>query len=352
MILIEMFSSIKKLLFSLYWLMSWTIYAQTPKYVPLPSSLYSINDLVSEFRSPLKTKIEDLKKNYRFRSSNNFVEYSSNEDINCLFRVWEKNSILTKIEYFHRREGNEAIDVLRYSGCGDQLSLIERVVRVGKNQKPLTFQEFSNANLDFELNKSLDRYYYQLQNNFGQTLFSLNGRWLNEEKTHSLFVFKIREQEFLVINYHFLPEQSRVTYTFKGYSVSYQNLPYFNLNVTQNHDGFSFKVIVKKSQPNTPFYLSSRDTLLGQNPFLNYFSIWAIKNGLENVKKFVDFHLFWFPPTDLLSAGGQSRRLINELRLNLNRVLNNNNINLVELYLRNLIQSVEKGLIIDRRPRE
>ena len=91
---------------------------------------------------------------------------------------------------------------------------------------------------------------------------------------------------------------------------------------------------------------------MSQNTFLQFFSFWAVRNGLANVKSFVDFHMYWFPPTELVSTGGQSQRLINELRLNLNRILNNTNINLVEVYLRKLIEAVETGLIQDRRPPE
>lgn len=320
--------------------------------IALPQALYSINDLVSEFRSPLKTKVEDLKKNYRFRSSNNFVEYTSHEPVNCLFQNWDPDSTLTKIEYFFRKQGKEAIDVLRYNGCGEQLSLIERFVRVGDNQTALSFSEFSTGSLNFELKKDWERYFYQIQNNLGENLFSLNARWVTAAKNHALYVFSIRDQEFLLINYQYLPEETRVTYTFRGYNVAYQYLPWFNLNLTQNHNGFSFKVVVKKDAPQNPFFLSSQDLLLSQNSFLSYFSFYAIKNGLENVKRFVDFHLYWFPPTEFLNTGGQSQRFINELRLNLNRILNNNNLNLVEVYLRNLIQSVEQGQVIDRRPIE
>lgn len=320
--------------------------------IPIPSALYSIDDLVGQFRNPLKTKIEDLKKNYRYRSTSNVILYSSHEQVNCLFQNWDADSTLTKLEYFFRNQGREALDVLRYNGCGDQLSLVERFIRVGDDQQALSFNEFSNANLSFTLRKEWDRFYYQLQNNLGENLISLAARWVNEAKNHAYYSFSIRDQEFLIVNYQYLPNETRVTYTFRGFHINYQYLPWFNMNLSQNHNGFSFKVIVKSEAPETPFFLSSQDTQLSQNTFLQYFSYWANTNGFDNVKKFVDFHLYWFPPTEFLNTGGQSQRLINELRLNLNRILNNNNLNLVEVYLRNLIQSVEQGLILDRRPLE
>ncbi len=320
--------------------------------LPLPAALYTIDDLVSEFRSPLKTKIEDLKKNYRARTSNNLVEYSSHEKVNCLFRDWEADSVLTRIEYFFRAKGKEGLDVFRYHGCGETLNLVERFLRVGPNQTALSFNEFSRAKLSFKLKKEWERYFYQLQNDKGENLFTLSGRWLNEAKNSALYSFSIRDQEFLSVHYQFLPEETRVTYTFKGYDYKYNYAPYFNSAETINHNTFSFKVLIKKSAPNNPMYLSSRETLLSQNTFVQYFSFWAITRGLGFVKTFVNFHLYWFPPTEFVNTGGQTQRFINELRLNLNRILNSTNINLVEVYFRKLIEAVENGLITDRRPIE
>lgn len=318
----------------------------------LPQALYSIDDLVSEFRSPLKTKVEDLKKNYRARTSNNLVEYTSHEKVNCLFVEWEPDSILTRIEYYFRVNGNEGLDVLRYSGCGDNLNLVEKFLRIGVNHQPLSFDEFSRGQLSFELKKEWERYFYQIQNSKGENLFTLSGRWLNANKNSSLYTFSVRDQEFLNVRYLYLPEETRVTYTFIGFDIVYHYAPYFKKAEKNDHNTFSFNVLVKKSEPMNPLFLSSQDTLLSQNTFLQYFSYWAINNGLGIVKSFVDFHLYWFPPTEFVNTGGQSQRFINELRLNLNRILNNTNVNLVEVYLRKLIEAVENGLISDRRPPE
>ncbi len=317
-----------------------------------PQALYSINDLVREFRSPLKTKVEDLKKNYRAQSSPNLVEYTSHEKVNCLFRDWEPGAVLTRIEYFFRKNGEEALDLLRYAGCGNDITLVEKFLRFDKSATPLKFSEFSRAELNFELQKSISRYHYTLENKTGEELFSLSARWLDASKVNSLYSFSIRGQEFMVVRYTKTSQELRVTYTFKGFDVSYQYPPYFKQAFSSEHNQFTFKVLVKKERPDSPIYLSSFDAQLAQNTFIQYFSFWAIRQGMENVKKLVNFHLYWFPPTEFVSTGGQSQRLINELRLALNRILNNTNINLVEVYLRKLIESVESGFITDRRPAE
>lgn len=318
----------------------------------VPDALYTIDDLVGEFRRPLQTKVEDLKKNYRSQTTNNLVEYSSNTNVNCLFREWEPGAVLTRLEYVFRKEGDQALDVIRYKGCGEDTALVEKFLRFDPNALPLTFGQFSRAHLKFELQKEWSRYNYILENKKGEELFSLSGRWLDASKTSSLYSFNMRGQEFLIVRYTKTSEETRITYTFKGFDISYSYPPYFKQTASQEHNQFTFKVLVKKERPDSPIYLSSFDSQLSQNSFLSYFSYWAIKNGLSNVKKFVDFHLYWFPPTEVVSSGGLSQRLINELRLALNRILNNTNLNLVEVYLRNLIKSVEDGLIVDRRPQE
>lgn len=318
----------------------------------LPQALYSINDLVREFRAPLQTKVEDLRKNYRAQTTNNLVEYTSHEQVNCLFREWGPGAILTRLEYFFRKNGDEALDLIRYSGCGDDITLVEKFLRFDKNAGPLSFEQFSKGQLDFELKEEWERYNYQLENKKGDLLFSLSARWLDANKKNALYSFSIRGQEFLVVRYNYTDAEIRVTYTFKGFDVKYQYPPFYKEAVTQEHNQFTFKVLVKKERPHSPIFLSSFDNELSQNTFISYFSFWAITKGLSYVKKFVDFHLYWFPPTEFVNTGGQSQRLINELRLALNRILNNTNINLVEVYLRKLIEAVENGLITDRRPRE
>lgn len=320
--------------------------------LPVPSALYTIDDLVGEFRRPLQTKVEDLRKNYRSQTTNNLVEYTSNKTVNCLFREWEPGAVLTRLEYIFRKEGEQALDVIRYKGCGADLTLVEKFLRVDPNATRLGFGQFSRGQLSFELKKEWSRYNYTLENQKGEVLFSLAGRWLDQAKTSSLYSFSIRNQEFLIVRYTKTSEETRVTYTFKGFDISYSYPPFYKNSVSQEHNQFTFKVLVKKSRPEAPIFLSSFDNQLSQNTFLSYFFYWAIRNGLNHVKGFVDFHLYWFPPTEVVSSGGLSQRLINELRLALNRILNNTNLNLVEVYVRNLIKSVEDGLIIDRRPQE
>lgn|GEM_PF-687927 len=345
----------KSLLPSLIFLIIGMSLSQASAYgatLQLPQALYSIDDLVAEFRNPLRLKAEDLKKNYRAKSSNNVIVYDSHEPVTCSFQTIPANTILAKVEYFYREVEKEGLSVLRYFGCNEELSLVERFLRVGGEGGPLNFREFTEGKLSFELKKSEERYHYELQNKLGENLFSLSARWLTPSRDSSLYSFSMRGQEFLRVRTSKTASELRVYYTFESFNVAYQYLPYFKSNVSQNHDGFTFKVLVKEESPNIPLYLSSMDTLLSQNTFIQFFSYWAIKNGLAYVKQFVDFHLYWFPPTEFVNSGGQSQRLVNELRLNLNRILNNTNLNLVEVYLRNLIQSVEAGQVTDRRPVE
>mgnify|MGYP001501345402 FL=1 len=66
----------------------------------------------------------------------------------------------------------------------------------------------------------------------------------------------------------------------------------------------------------------------------------------------VSYHLYAFPKTSFTSSITQSERLLSELRLNNIRLIQGAELNLVQNYLQELIESIEKGQLIidDRRP--
>ena len=51
----------------------------------------------------------------------------------------------------------------------------------------------------------------------------------------------------------------------------------------------------------------------------------------------------------MIVSSGTNSALLEDLRVNLNRLINGINLNLLELFIRDLIRFVEEGLLIDRR---
>ncbi len=319
----------------------------------LPRALYTINDFVEEFRGPFRVKIEELSKNYIVRRAGNSLTFTSHEVVHCLWRKWEAGAILSRFEYFYRKEGHELTETLRYSGCGDQLSLVEKVYSFGEKVKPLNFDDFSQGKRNFELEEGVQRKVYRLENERGEELFSLYVRKIEDGyRNGTLASFHIRGQEFIRYRKVLGLKESRVIYHYEPYEVSYKRFPWYEMNIAQNFTPLSLKVIARSEGPDPIVYLSSQGERLSSNSFLNYINWLSIERGLSHVKNMTNFHLHWFPTTEFQSAVGQSQRLMSELKLMLTRLLNNTELNLVRNYVRELITAVESNFIIDKRPRE
>ncbi len=312
----------------------------------LPSLLYDINELVREFKSPYSLKLSDLKKNYRSVTRGNVVEFSSHEDVLCAFNNRPTDTVLSRLEYFHRPSGNDSVDVLRLYDCGGELRLQEELFIKGQARGPLSYDQWSEALLNPQLKEGEEHVHYKLSDGQGVILFELIGRRANASQV--VYDLKINSQTFMLIRYDESPQESRVTYSFQGFEANYSFKNFYRKSQSFRHGRFSFQVIANQSTT----FLSSRNIPLARNTFIRYFSSWALERGVRLVKNYVDFHLYFLPPTEVVSTGSGNSRFLEEIRLNINRLLNNLNLNLLELFLRNLLQAVEDGLIIDRRPSE
>lgn len=313
----------------------------------LPSVLYDVDELVSEFKNAYTLKLSDLKKNYRNKSRANVVEFSSHEDVLCAYQNREAEAPLSRLEYFYRKlSGSNSFDNLSLYDCNGDLRLKEELFVQESEREALTYDEWSESGLSVKLKAKESLINYKLSDGLGQTLFELTGRRVNSQQV--VYEFKINSQVFMLVRYDEKPNESRVTYTFQGFEANYGYKNFYRSQQSFGHSRFSFQVIAKDNDEVT--YLSSRNIPLARNTFVRYFTAWALDQGFRLVKKYIDFHLYFLPPTEVVSTGGGNSRLLEEIRLNLNRLLNNLNLNLLELFLRGLLKSVDEGMIIDRRP--
>jgi hypothetical protein len=86
--------------------------------------------------------------------------------------------------------------------------------------------------------------------------------------------------------------------------------------------------------------------------FINTFSKTVTERSLKTLSSIFKYHNYYFPPTEATKSGSQNQRLIDELRLNQNRLLANTDINLIKVFLLDLINAAELGQIIDNRPKK
>jgi hypothetical protein len=105
--------------------------------VELPRGLYSINDYIDEFRGPLRTKLEELPKNYITTVKNRVIEYTSHQDTRCIGANVSAATPLSKIQYMvniNPTSQTKTEEVI-YQACGGFVTLVEYFHTTGDNLK-------------------------------------------------------------------------------------------------------------------------------------------------------------------------------------------------------------------------
>ncbi len=311
----------------------------------LPHELSSVDSLIKEIKNPISLKLSDLYKNYRQRRGANTVEFSSHESALCNGEVREAESVLSRLQYTYRFEDSlkRHVHALRIYDCQNRLRLEEVISIKGGTRGELSFRQWSEGRFKVELNEDEESLYYLLKDGDSKELLSLSGR---QETDRAVYEIKVLSELVLQVRYDFLSSESRAFFTFYGRKLNYRYRDEFSLSMSSLFPTFTYKAYAGTDGVRL---LGSRDTLLSLNSFLSFFNIYALDLGVRQVKGIVDFHLSSLPSTEVIVSSGTNSALLEDLRVNLNRLINGLNLNLLELFIRDLIRFVEEGLIIDRR---
>lgn len=330
----------KLLLIFLGFMASFSIMAMNPV-------LPSIQDIVEEFRGPLKVKIEELGKSFIKKSRDSVIRYTNSDATPCLMRMVPAKESLEVIKYFNdlNDEKTELYEEVHYIGCSNLLSVKEKVNRKGRNLKPLTLDQVGDGFRNFNLAEEEDYFHYQLLNDRNDMIFQLTQRRQGDE---IIFDMKVLGQTFL----RGTIENSKVLLRFFPHEIAYRR-EYMGIRSNSQFTPYTIKSL-KDEQTRRWDYLGTTGVKLSQNNFLRYLSMSLNKRTLESLSSIVKYQLWWFPETSFTGGGGQSQRLLNEFKLLLTRLLNNTptELTLVKNFVRSFIESIEQGRIVDRRPKE
>lgn len=334
-----------KLLILLFFISTGT-FAQS---VALPTSVLGMNEIISEFRDVYKTKITDLGKNYITVAADQFVLYKNVEKLNCLGVYQQPDSIVSSIKYsFQQVNNNELGERVIYTGCNGEISFIEDVFTKGDNLKPIGFNNIIKMQRDFELKDNETSRVYKVSNQEGDEVFKAVSEKQNNTLFESYYVFG---NKFLTIFYEYTPTSTRAMFTYYGYSFDYKRKKSswrqrFNLVPFQN------SVYVDKKSNGQAIYLDDVNKRISLSNFLEVFNDVVLSGTVNVLREIFDYHTNYFPLTTVTKTGAQSQRLLEELRINQNRINNNIEINMVKTFIQNLINATEAGQIEDKRPKE
>jgi len=314
--------------------------------VELPSSILTPNQIVEEFRGAFRVKLLELERNYYALYSDRSISYRSHEPVTCDNKSYPPGSNLARVELTSKQSGDDLFQSIRYFGCGEKLVMQEHLQVVGGNDKPLTFSQVRKGEISLNLKAGEKKRFYRILYGDQTELFSLSQEATPTGEFHE---YKIARQLAFQITFLYSEDSSRVTYKYFPYNLKVQiGQSEWTMNM-----GFTPYTNIANafSQPrNYVTYFDSSNSQVSEGTFLTNFGYNIRERTLDRLGSFIRVLMNELPPTAVVSTGTQNQRLLEELRLNYTRLLNNTEPNLVRNYLQELILAAEKGQVQDNRP--
>ena len=335
----------KAILLTLILILSFNSHAEN---VPLPVSITSIDDMVDEFRNILTTKLADLSKNYIALQSDKTIALKSNSDVKCNKENASSGETLTTFQYITQKNPNELVEKVIYSGCKNQVSLVEDVISRGEHLTELSFEDFAKGKRVFDLRVGETYRLYRISNANNEEIFKL----LVEKKDKSKLVeFSFLGQVFLRLNFDYQDLSTRLFQTFLGYKGRYSvggSTWEYNTEI----DTFTNSILARAGKIVNVSFFDSVGSPVSENDFNANFDHWITNKAFTRIRQILEFHTSFFPPTVQVQNGSANQRLKQELRQMFNRLQNNTDLPLVKLQVQDYIDAAEKNLLIDTRPKQ
>lgn len=330
---------------SLLFILSFNIQAET---IALPPSVSSVDDIIVEFRNTLTTKINELGKNFISQLSDKTIVFTNSSTLYCNGSPIRQGEPVASMQYIFKKNTNELVEKSVYTGCGNQVSLVEDVVTRGGKLEPLKYSDFIKGKREFDLKD--DEFYrlYRVSNSENEEIFKV----LIEKKEKSKLVdFFILGERFLRLNYDFQEKSTRLTLTYFGYKAKYVR-KHAVWEMDNDFLPFNNAVIVTKGLIDQINYLNTSGEPLSQSEYLFRFNHFVSSGPIARIRKILDYHNYYFPMTKVVQTGSVNERLKEELRIAFNRLQNNTELNLVKKLIQDYVEAAENGLIIDNRPKQ
>jgi hypothetical protein len=316
--------------------------------VPLPPSVISIDDIVAEFRETLVGKIGELGKNFISTTSDKTIIFSNSSKLSCNGNDTEPGLPISSLQYNFKTIGLELTEKAIYTGCNSTISLVEDIVTRGTNLKPLNYSDFVRGKRDFDLKENETYRFYKLSNSDNEEIFKMLIQKTIKGKIVEMYIVG---QKFISLNYEFEENQTRLTITYSGYKGRYVR-KYSTWEFDNQYDSFNNVVLVNKNKVNNTFFFDTRGSRLSQGEFLERVDRFLLNGPISRIRNFLEYHNYYFPQTKAVQSGGQNEHLKEELRIALNRLQNNTELNLVKKQIQEYIDAAENGFLSDSRPKE
>ena len=315
---------------------------------PLPPSVLTIDEMVNEFRNTLTTKLGEIAKNFIAKSSDKTIIYTNSSNMKCNGDVIPQGDPVAGLQYNFKTNGTELVEKGIYSGCKNEISLVEDVVTRGTNLTPLSYSDFIKGKRNFELSAGQTYRLYRISNAENEEIFKL---LIEKSDTSQLAEFYILGQKFLRINFNYQESSTQANFTYFGYNAKYVRT-YASWTFNNSFDPFTNTIYSTKGSAIQFTFFDKSGSPISQNAFSTQFDQRVTSNTMAKIRKIMDYHNYYFPTTTVVQTGATNERLKAELRVALNRLQNNVELNLVKKQIQDYIDAAESSLIIDNRPKQ
>lgn len=315
--------------------------------VPLPPSVSNVDDIVNEFRETLISKVSEVGKNFISTINGKTIIFTNGQPLRCNGELTQIGQPVSSLQYNFKKSDNELSEKSVYTGCNNQVSLVEDVVTKGSDLKSLEYDDFIKGTRSFDLKPNEDYRLYRLSNSENEEIFKLVIERSKIGKTIEMYIV---ESKFLTMTYEFQIDSTRLTFKYHGYKGKYvRNYARWGFDVS--YDPFTNTVMAKKTKLVETSFFDTRGVRFSQKDFLSRVEDYLFNGPIKRIRDILDYHNYYFPSTEVVNSGGQNERLKEELRILNNRLLNNTEINLVRKQIQDYIEAAESGLLLDKRPK-
>lgn len=317
--------------------------------VPLPIGVYTLDNLVDEFRAQLRTKLDEVSKNFYPRIAGTTLQYFNDGSTPCpVTHSTPKSKPVIQISVTENRQPGQLVQLVDYYTCNQKVTARESFRSLGTYPKSQPVRDFWNGKASITLASDETEKTYTLFDSKNKETFRIRA---HRVPTGIQAEFTIFGKIVLSYEEYQSTEESRVS--FKGYSYDLEYLDNGRMQHLHNHWSKApyFKVALNK-EGQLFYYLKDP----GPRPLTRFnsgfsaeildptFSIY--RDGFKSVL------INNWPATQFVSSGIKTSRLLDELRLNFNRLQSKTELQEVEDFFLQLIGNVETGYIEDKRPTE
>ncbi len=320
--------------------------------IRLPSKYFDLSQIVAPYKELIKDKIEQLEQNFIQREKGTLRSFLSVGSTNCQNGITlTRNELIGSIQYLHsssvRNKKETLKEIVEYRGCRNKINFIEEIYTEGIKLEKMKWPEVRLSKTRIKIQKNEDARVYRLMTSTREEVLKISQEKIGLNKYKTIF-YNLRQPVVVMID----------DFT-DGHSKEIVELEYQlnNVNVSFEGSNFSFnggnssntRVRARVDKESAITFLDNNGQQLSFNSFVEFVS--KIKDTIS--EKMTSFYRFgWsqsYPQTKFAGGGDLNARLLEELRLNQTRLLTNTQLNLVTLYIQELIQAVTNSEIQDKR---